>query len=81
MKLVNRDGQVVIDEVTLDNIKYELLQEYVGHIDNNILDNKIHDINAIISISDILQSINHAKSLMELVGYVKDIGWKFKITK
>ena len=78
MKLVNRDGQVVIDEVTLDNVKYKLLQEYVDHIDNNILDNKIHDINAIISISDILQSIKYARSLEELVEYVRDIGWKFK---
>lgn len=81
MRLLNRDNQTVISMATLESVKQALIWEYIDHIDNNILDNEIHDTSAIIVTSEVLQSIKFAKDLSELVEYVRDIGWKFENTK
>ena len=78
MKLLNRDNQTVVSTVTLDSVKQALIWEYIDHIDNNILNDTIHDTSAIVVISDTLQSIKYANDLSELLEYVYDIGWEFQ---
>ena len=78
MKLLNRDNQTVVSTVTLENVKQALIWEYIDHIDNNILDDTIHDTSAIVVISETLQSIKFANDLSELLEYVYAIGWEFQ---
>ncbi|AVX47375.1 hypothetical protein C5023_000245 [Staphylococcus phage vB_SauM_0414_108] len=76
MKLINRDNEIVISIATLESVKQALIWEYIDHLDNNILDSKIYDQEAVVVTSDTLQSIKFADTMEELEEYVNDIGWK-----
>lgn len=78
MKLVNQENKIVISIATLESVKHALIWEYIDHIDYNILDSNIDDINAIVITSDILQSIKFAKTMEELEEFIGYIGWKLK---
>lgn len=78
MKLIGRENEIIISIATLDSVKHALIWEYIDHIDYNILDSNIDDINAIVITSDILQSIKFAKTMEELEEFIRDIGWKLK---
>jgi len=76
MKLLNQENQIVISIATLESVKHALIWEYIDHIDNNILDNEIHDTEAVVVTSDTLQSIKFAETLEDLEEYISDINWK-----
>ncbi|WLY86965.1 hypothetical protein 355Saur083PP_00202 [Staphylococcus phage 355Saur083PP] len=76
MKLINRDNEIVISLVTLESVKQALIWEYIDHIDNNILDNEIHDTEAVVVTSGTLQSIKFAETMEDLQEYIADINWK-----
>ena len=78
MKLLNQDNQIVISLATLESVKQALIWEYIDHLDNNVLvlENEIYDQEAVVKISDILQSIKFAETLEDLEEYIGDIGWK-----
>ena len=76
MKLLNQDNQIVISLATLESVKQALILEYIDHIDNNILDNEIYDQEAVVSISETLQSIKFAETMEDLEEYIADINWK-----
>ena len=78
MKLVNQDNEIVISLATLESVKQALIWEYIDHLDNNVLvlENEIYDQEAVVKISDILQSIKFAETLEDLEEYIGDIGWK-----
>ena len=78
MKLVNQDNEIVICLATLESVKQALIWEYIDHLDNNVLvlENEIYDQEAVVKISDILQSIKFAETLEDLEEYIGDIGWK-----
>ena len=76
MKLVNQDNEIVISITTLESVKQALICEYIDHIDNNILDNEIYDQEAVVSISETLQSIKFAETMEDLQEYIADINWK-----
>ncbi|QKE56077.1 hypothetical protein METROID_253 [Staphylococcus phage Metroid] len=76
MKLINRDNEIVISIATLESVKQALIWEYIDHLDNNILDSKIYDQEAVVVTSDTLQSIKFADTMEDLEEYVNDIGWK-----
>ena len=76
MKLVNQDNEIVISITTLESVKQALIWEYIDHIDNNILDNEIYDQEAVVSISETLQSIKFAETMEDLQEYIADINWK-----
>lgn len=78
MKLLNQENEIVISILTLESVKQVLIWEYIDHLDNNILDDTIHDTSAIVVTSKTLQSIKFANDLSELLQYVYDIGWKFQ---
>ena len=76
MKLLNQDNQIVISLATLESVKQALIWEYIDHIDNNILDSEIYDQEAVVSISETLQSIKFAGTMEDLQEYIADINWK-----
>lgn len=76
MKLLNRDNEIVISLATLESVKQALIWEYIDHIDNNILGSEIHDTEAVVVTSDILQSIKFANTMEDLEEYIADINWK-----
>ena len=76
MKLLNQDNEIVISLATLESVKQALILEYIDHIDNNILDNEIYDQEAVVSISETLQSIKFAETMEDLQEYIADINWK-----
>ena len=78
MKLVNQEKEIVISLATLESVKQALIWEYIDHIDNNVLvlENEIYDQEAVVKISDILQSIKFAETLEDLEEYISDINWK-----
>ena len=76
MKLLNQDNEIVISLATLESVKQALILEYIDHIDNNILDNEIYDQEAVVSISETLQSIKFAETMEDLEEYIADINWK-----
>ena len=76
MKLLNQDNEIVICLATLESVKQALIWEYIDHIDNNILDSEIHDQEAVVSISETLQTIKFAETMEDLQEYIADIGWK-----
>ena len=78
MKLLNQENKIVISIATLESVKKALIWEYIDHIDNNILDDTIHDTSAIVVTSETLQSIKFANDLSELLEYVYAIGWGFQ---
>lgn len=76
MKLLNQDNQIVISLATLESVKQALIWEYIDHIDNNILDNEIHDTEAVVVTSKTLQAIKFAGTMEDLQEYIADINWK-----
>lgn len=76
MKLLNRDRQIVVNIATLESVKHALIWEYIDHIDYNIWDNELDDTEAVVKISDTLQSIKFADTMEDLKEYIGDIGWK-----
>ncbi|WDQ44025.1 hypothetical protein ESA2_CDS28 [Staphylococcus phage ESa2] len=76
MKLLNQENQIVISIATLESVKQALIWEYIDHIDNNILGNKIYDTEAVVITSDTLQSIKFAETMEDLQEYISDINWK-----
>ncbi|VEV89155.1 hypothetical protein, partial [Staphylococcus phage Stab22] len=76
MKLLNQDNQIVISLATLESVKQALIWEYIDHIDNNILDNEIHDTRAVVVTSETLQTIKFAETMEDLQEYIADINWK-----
>lgn len=79
MKLLNQENKIVISITTLESVKHALIWEYIDHIDNNIWNGELEDTEdteAVVKISDILQSIKFAETLEDLEEYIGDIGWK-----
>lgn len=76
MKLLNQENQIVISIATLESVKQALIWEYIDHLDNNILGNKIYDTEAVVVTSDTLQSIKFADTMEDLQEYIADINWK-----
>lgn len=76
MKLLNAENQIVISLATLESVKHELIWEYIDHIDYNIAGNELDDTEAVVKISDILQSIKFADTMEDLQEYIADINWK-----
>ena len=76
MKLLNQENQIVISIATLESVKQALIWEYIDHIDNNILGNKIYDTEAVVVTSETLQTIKFAETMEDLEEYISDIGWK-----
>ena len=76
MKLLNRDNEIVISLVTLESVKHALIWEYIDHIDNNILDDKLYDSEAVVVTSETLQTIKFANTMECLQEFISDIGWK-----
>ena len=76
MKLLNAENQIVISIATLESVKHELIWEYIDHIDNNIWNNQLDDTEAVVNISDTLQSIKFADTMEDLQEYIADINWK-----
>lgn len=76
MKLLNAENQIVISIATLESVKHELIWEYIDHIDNNILGNKLYDSEAVVITSETLQSIKFADTMEDLQEYIADINWK-----
>lgn len=79
MKLLNRDNEIVVCLVTLESVKHALIWEYIDHIDNNIWNGELEDTEdteAVVKISDILQSIKFADTMEDLEEYISDINWK-----
>ena len=76
MKLFNQEKQIVISLVTLESVKQALIWEYIDHIDNNILGNKIYDTEAVVVTSETLQTIKFADTMEDLQEYIADINWK-----
>ena len=76
MKLLNQENQIVISIATLESVKQALIWEYIDHIDNNILGNKIYDTEAVVVTSETLQSIKFADTMEDLQEYIADINWK-----
>ena len=76
MKLINNENQIVISIATLEEVKKALIWEYIDHIDNNILCNKIYDTEAVVVTSHTLQSIKFADTMEDLQEYISDINWK-----
>ena len=76
MKLLNQENQIVISIATLESVKQALIWEYIDHIDNNILGNKIYDTEAVVVTSETLQTIKFADTMEDLQEYIADINWK-----
>ena len=76
MKLLNQENQIVISIATLESVKQALIWEYIDHIDNNILGNKIYDTEAVVVTSETLQTIKFAETLEDLEEFISDINWK-----
>lgn len=76
MKLLNNENQIVISIATLESVKQALIWEYIDHIDNNILGNKIYDTEAVVVTSETLQTIKFANTMECLQEFISDIGWK-----
>lgn len=76
MKLLNQDNEIVISIATLESVKHALIWEYIDHIDNNILGNKLYDSEAVVITSETLQSIKFAETMEDLQEYIADINWK-----
>ncbi|WBF81135.1 hypothetical protein FMLHJGGC_00082 [Staphylococcus phage BSwM-KMM1] len=76
MKLLNQENQIVISIATLESVKHALIWEYIDHIDYNIWDNQLDDTEAVVSISETLQSIKFAETMEDLQEYIADINWK-----
>ena len=76
MKLLNQENEIVISIVTLESVKHALIWEYIDHIDNNIWNNQLDDTEAVVNISDTLQSIKFADTMEDLQEYIADINWK-----
>lgn len=76
MKLLNQENEIVKEMVTFKDVKNALIWEYIDHIDNNILDNEIHDQEAVVVTSETLQSIKFADTMEDLQEYIEDINWK-----
>lgn len=66
MKLLNQDNEIVISIATLESVKHALIWEYIDHIDNNIWNSELDDTEAVVKISDILQSIKFAGTMEDL---------------
>ncbi|WPF67601.1 hypothetical protein [Staphylococcus phage vB_SauM-V1SA12] len=76
MKLLNQENQIVISIATLESVKQALIWEYIDHLDNNILGNKIYDTEAVVVTSETLQTIKFAETIEDLQEYIADINWK-----
>ncbi|ARM69294.1 hypothetical protein vBSauClo6_153 [Staphylococcus phage vB_Sau_Clo6] len=76
MKLLNQENQIVISIATLESVKHALIWEYIDHIDNNILGNKLYDTEAVVITSETLQSIKFAETMEDLQECIADINWK-----
>ena len=78
MKLLNQDNQILISLATLESVKHALIWEYIDHIDYNIWNGELddEDTEAVVKISDILQSIKFADTMEDLEEYIADINWK-----
>lgn len=76
MKLLDQENQIVISLATLESVKHALIWEYIDHIDYNIWDSELDDTKAVVTISDILQSIKFAETMEDLEEYISDINWK-----
>ncbi|VEV88380.1 hypothetical protein [Staphylococcus phage Stab23] len=76
MKLLNQENKTLISIATLESVKHELIWEYIDHIDYNIAGNELDDTKAVVTISDILQSIKFAETMEDLQEYISDINWK-----
>ncbi|AXU40182.1 hypothetical protein VBSavMJYL02_176 [Staphylococcus phage VB-SavM-JYL02] len=76
MKLLNQENEIVKEMVTFRDVKQALIWEYIDHIDNNILNNEIHDTEAVVVTSETLQSIKFADTMEDLQEYIADINWK-----
>lgn len=74
MLLLNQHNDIVVKNVDFEIVQKALIFEYIDHIDYNISDSTIYDIEAIVIISDILQSIKFANDLTELQEYINNIG-------
>jgi len=80
MKLLNQENEIVISIATLESVKQALIWEYIDHLDNNVLvlESEIYDTEAVVKISNILQSIKFAETLEDLQEYISDINWKME---
>ena len=80
MKLLNQENKIVISIATLESVKHALIWEYIDHLDNNVLvlESEIYDTEAVVKISNILQSIKFAETLEDLQEYISDINWKME---
>lgn len=76
MKLLNQENEIVISIATLESVKHALIWEYIDHIDYNIWDNQLDDTEAVVSISETLQTIKFAETMEDLQEYIADINWK-----
>ncbi|VEV88348.1 hypothetical protein [Staphylococcus phage Stab20] len=76
MKLLNQENQIVISIATLESVKQALIWEYIDHLDNNILGNKIYDTEAVVVTSETLQTIKFAETIEDLQEFISDINWK-----
>lgn len=76
MKLLNQENEIVISIATLESVKHALIWEYIDHIDYNIWDNQLDDTEAVVSISETLQTIKFAETMEDLQEYISDINWK-----
>ena len=76
MKLLNQENQIVISIATLESVKHALIWEYIDHLDNNILGNKIYDTEAVVVTSETLQTIKFANTMECLQEFISDINWK-----
>lgn len=78
MKLLDQENNIVISIATLESVKHALIWEYIDHLDNNVLvlESEIYDTEAVVKISNILQSIKFAETMEDLEEYIGDIGWK-----
>lgn len=76
MKLLNQENEIVICLATLESVKHALIWEYIDHIDYNIWDNQLDDTEAVVSISETLQTIKFAETMEDLQEYISDINWK-----
>lgn len=78
MKLLDQENNIVISLTTLNSVKHALIWEYIDHIDNNIWESELDDdgTEAVVKISDILQSIKFADTMEDLEEYISDINWK-----
>lgn len=78
MKLLDQENNIVISLTTLESVKHALIWEYIDHLDNNVLvlESEIYDTEAVVKISNILQSIKFADTMEDLEEYIGDIGWE-----